>query len=321
MRIEARFAPVFAGLLLCTGPALADPAVTALERALPTGAQETARVADPPRAHGIAIGPAGPMAPPPERQQTGPRLRIAWSWPAGDADRAETALADALAAAGFALIYACRTETCGGFDFRLALPVLPLPDMAVDLGDFRYMASARDDPPALAALLLSAGAATTHAQLTLVAVAPTPTAAPQAPDPTTTPTSPQATETAPDLARLLDTTGHAVLEGLDFPPGGTALAQTGTGPLSALAAWLSADPARRVALVGHTDWTGPPEANITLSRARAAAVAATLAEMGATPSQITVTGVGPFAPRAPNTDRDGRAANRRVDAVRLPDAP
>jgi OOP family OmpA-OmpF porin len=305
-------------LLLVAAPAKSDPALDAVIQALPEGARETARIEDPPSAHGIAIGPAGPMAPPPERRQTGTRLRIAWAWPAGHADRIEATLADALAASGLRPVYTCTTDRCGGFDFRLALPVLPLPDMAVDLRDFRYMAAVRDDPPALAALLVSAGSAVTHAQLTLVKPA---REAEPSPVPSPVP-APATAETAAsnDFAERLDQTGRAVLEGLDFPPGGTALAEDSTGVLADLAAWLMADPARRVALVGHTDWSGTTETNLALSRARAAAVAAALEAMGANPAQATVAGVGPFAPRAANSDPDGLAANRRVEAVLLPPA-
>lgn len=320
MRADRR--AVLAALVLGTGPALADPALPALEAALPAGAQETVRVTDPPGPHAIAIGPAGPMAPPPERVQNGTRLRIAWAWPAGNADTIESGLTDALDTSGFTPLYTCRTQTCGGFDFRLALPVLPLPDMAVDLGDFRYMAAAREDPPALAALLLSAGPATTHAQFTLVTTVPEASEAPQpsiASPPQDQPTE-QNQPAEGGLATRLETVGRAVLEGLDFAPGGTALTQGDAGRLSALVAWLAADPARRVALVGHTDWTGSPDANMALSRARAAAVAAALEDMGATPAQITVAGVGPFAPRSANSDPDGLSANRRVEVVRLPDA-
>lgn len=303
-------------LLFGVAPALAESAIEAIERALPPGARETVRVTDPPGPHGIAIGPAGPMAPPPDRTQRGIRLRIAWSWPAGDVDSRETGFADALKAVGFAPVFACATEACGGFDFRLALPVLPLPDMVVDLGDFRYRALARDDPPALAALLVSRGPTTTHAQLTLVTPAAVPQAVPEPPEAPATP-KPAVTD---DLATRLAATGRAVLEGVAFATGGTALAQDDTGTLAALVTYLGADPARRVALVGHTDWTGSPDTNLALSRARAEAVAAALEEMGANPVQITVAGVGPFAPRASNTDPAGLAANRRVEVVLLPSA-
>lgn len=303
-------------LLLGAAPALAESAIGALEQALPQGVRETARVADPTGLQGIAIGPAGPMAMPPERALRGARLRIAWAWPAGDADKVETRLADALTVSGFAPVYTCRTEACGGFDFRLALPVLPLPDMAVDLGDFRYVAAVRDDPPALAALLLSAGPATTHTQLTLVTQVKLPPANQKEPKAPTDP-GPAASD---DLAAQFDATGRVILEALDFAPGGTALTQDDSETLSKLVDYLAADTARRVALVGHTDWTGPPETNLALSRARAAAVAATLEGMGADPEQITVAGVGPFAPRAPNSGPSGLAANRRVEVVLLPAA-
>ena len=48
-----------------------------------------------------------------------------------------------LQAAGYAVIYECETTVCGGFDFRYATPVLPEPEMHVDLGDFRYLAAER----------------------------------------------------------------------------------------------------------------------------------------------------------------------------------
>jgi OOP family OmpA-OmpF porin len=314
MQAELRIAT--AALLIGASPSPADPALTALEGALPAEARETLRVTDPPRAYAIAIGPAGPMAPPPVRQRDGTRLRIAWNWPRGDTDAAQARLADALAGAGFETLFDCRTDACGGFDFRLALPVLPLPDMVVDLGDFRYIAAARDTPPALASVLISPGPARTHAQVTLVTHAQP---RPHDPSPAEAPAS-AIPAAAPDLVAQLETAGRAVLEGLDFPPGSTALAAEGSAALSALATWLGAEPSRRVALVGHTDWTGTPAANLALSRARADAVADALAAMGSDPAQITTAGVGPFAPRAANAAPEGLAANRRVEVVRLPDA-
>lgn len=325
MRVEGW--PILALLVLGAGPVLGEGVLPALVAALPEGAVETTRSGDPVGPHGIAIGPAGPMAPPPEQVQPGRRLRIAWTWPAGAADAVEDRLDAALQAAGFAPLYRCRTDGCGGFDFRRALPVLPLPDMAVDLGDFRYLAAARDDPPALAALLVSGGQAATHAQITLV-LPPDPTtgregdeprsASPPLPPPAVAPFAPAGADPAPDLGTELEVAGRAVLDGVAFAPGSTVLEPRGRPALAALADWLGADPARRVALVGHTDWTGPTNTNLALSRARAAAVAAVLEDLGADPAQISVAGVGPFAPRAVNTDAEGRGANRRVEAVRLP---
>ena len=331
-----RAAALCALSLLAAGPARATDLAATIALALPEGARETARAMDPTGPHGVAIGPASPMRPPPERTETGARQRIAWTWEGDAADPVQTALVDALVGAGFDMLYACRTDACGGFDFRLALPVLPLPDMAVNLADFRYAVGARESPPALAAVLVSAMEGRTHAQLTLVepADAPPPDAdravLSQAPPDDTSGLADDASRPADDAPRpagdvdlmaRLDTDGRAVLTDLDFEPGGTTLRTGGSAALQDLAAWLAADPARRVALVGHTDWTGTPAANLTVSRARAAAVGAALEALGVDPAQITVAGAGLFAPRATNATPEGRATNRRVEAVRLPDAP
>jgi hypothetical protein len=45
---------------------------------------------------------------------------------------------------GFEILFECKDQACGGFDFRFSTPVLPPPDMQVNLGDFRYLAASRD---------------------------------------------------------------------------------------------------------------------------------------------------------------------------------
>lgn len=72
-----------------------------------------------------------------------------------------------------------------------------------------------------------------------------------------------------------------------------------------------------VSVGGHTDSIGSTQANLALSRSRAAAVAAVLHE--ARPDlRLTVQGFGESRPVAPNTsggkdDPEGRAKNRRVE--------
>jgi OOP family OmpA-OmpF porin len=110
-----------------------------------------------------------------------------------------------------------------------------------------------------------------------------------------------------------------VLDGLAFATGSATLGPGGDAALRALAAYLAATPARRVALVGHTDAQGSVEANIDLSRRRAAAVLARLvAEFGVAPGRLEAHGMGWLAPRATNLTPQGREANRRVEAVALP---
>ncbi len=99
------------------------------------------------------------------------------------------------------------------------------------------------------------------------------------------------------------------------------MAQLGAGDyasLRALAEYLAANPAARVALVGHTDATGALEVNIAISRRRAASVMERLASDYAVPrQQMTAEGMGWLAPLATNITPEGREANRRVEAVLL----
>jgi OOP family OmpA-OmpF porin len=110
-----------------------------------------------------------------------------------------------------------------------------------------------------------------------------------------------------------------VLEGLAFATGSAELAPGGDSILGALAAYLLANPTRRVALVGHTDAQGALEANIALSRRRAQAVTDRLTSAFGVPrTQVEAEGMGWLAPIATNLTPEGRVANRRVEAVVLP---
>ena len=113
--------------------------------------------------------------------------------------------------------------------------------------------------------------------------------------------------------------GSVVLEGLAFESGKAALADPDAPALVALAAWLKANPGRSVTLVGHTDASGSLAANVTLSRQRAATVRQVLIDRyGLSAAQVSAEGVGPLAPRASNDTDQGRAQNRRVEAVLAP---
>ena len=47
--------------------------------------------------------------------------------------------------AGFQERLSCADLVCGGFDFRFAIPVVPAPEMQVDIGNFRFLAAQRGD--------------------------------------------------------------------------------------------------------------------------------------------------------------------------------
>ncbi len=74
-------------------------------------------------------------------------------------------------------------------------------------------------------------------------------------------------------------------------------------------------PVYNVMLEGYTDSTGPEAYNLKLSDRRAAAVAESLKTKGVDGQKISTVGYGESNPIATNKTREGRAQNRRVDAV------
>lgn len=77
-------------------------------------------------------------------------------------------------------------------------------------------------------------------------------------------------------------------------------------------------PDTTVQVVGHTDSTGSASYNQTLSERRANAVADVLMEGGVPFSRIRAIGRGEDQPVASNLTPEGRAQNRRVEIVILP---
>ncbi|HEY3695727.1 OmpA family protein [Phenylobacterium sp.] len=72
-----------------------------------------------------------------------------------------------------------------------------------------------------------------------------------------------------------------------------------------------------VEVQGHTDTTGSKEGNYRLGEARAEAVRRYLNQHGVALNRIGTISYGPDAPVAPNSDRAGRQANRRVVLIVL----
>ncbi len=73
-----------------------------------------------------------------------------------------------------------------------------------------------------------------------------------------------------------------------------------------------------VMLMGFTDNTGKAEYNQTLSKNRAAAVAAYLQGRGVKASRFEILGMGPSNPIASNATATGRTQNRRVEIKIIP---
>lgn len=223
-------------------------------------------------------------------------------------------LRDQLAHEGFEVLFECDTDNCGGFDFRFATPVLPEPEMHVDLGDFRFLSARRGDGPVpdYVSLLVSRSADSGYVQMTRVGsalAAPLPIAAASF--------SPRDAAPTPDaLGDQLLARGKVVLDDLSFATGATELGEGRFGSLAALADFLKANPDKTIALVGHTDAEGTLSANVALSRQRAKSVLNRLVTVhGVNSAQLSADGIGFLSPLASNLTPEGRTQNRRVEAL------
>jgi len=90
------------------------------------------------------------------------------------------------------------------------------------------------------------------------------------------------------------------------------------GTLKEIATVLKENATVRVRIVGHTDADGDDAANLDLSQRRAAAVKAVLtSEFGIDAARMETDGRGETEPAAGNDTPAGKAANRRVEFVKL----
>jgi outer membrane protein OmpA-like peptidoglycan-associated protein len=85
--------------------------------------------------------------------------------------------------------------------------------------------------------------------------------------------------------------------------------------LNEVADVLAAHPNAKMRVEGHTDATGSPEANRSLSQARADAAKRYIADRGVDASRIEAVGYGADRPIASNDTTEGRAENRRTELV------
>lgn len=297
-------------------------AAQAVVTAFPPGTEQTALRVERLGSYGLPIGPwsEGSML---TRPIEGRVEQTAWRIPAPDLGTLEllTPLRTALEADGWRLVFECETVVCGGFDFRYSTQVLPEPGMHVDLGDFRFL-SARKSTGATeehVTLLVSrsTGAGAGYVQMIHIGPAESASAAePVTPSPALKPDAPAiAPGTGNDVWMALESSS-VVLEGLEFAIGAADTARGADNVLKDLADYLATHQNRTLALVGHTDSLGAPETNLALSRRRAEAVRNRLIrDHGVAASRVVALGAGLMAPRDTNLTEEGRARNRRVEAI------
>jgi outer membrane protein OmpA-like peptidoglycan-associated protein len=108
-----------------------------------------------------------------------------------------------------------------------------------------------------------------------------------------------------------------VLEGILFESGSATLDPESNPRLDRVVEYMTHRASARIRIEGHTDNVGNPAANRTLSEQRAQAVRAYLVSHGIDGSRVEAVGLGDAQPIASNDTEEGRAQNRRIEAVEL----
>ncbi|SHJ39832.1 OmpA family protein [Tangfeifania diversioriginum] len=122
------------------------------------------------------------------------------------------------------------------------------------------------------------------------------------------------------MAQDIDEKGSVRIYGIHFETDKATIKEKSKSTLAEIASLLEQKPELNLGVIGHTDATGGMEHNMDLSVQRAEAVVASLAtNYGISEERLTPYGVGPLAPVASNDDEDGRARNRRVELIKLPE--
>ncbi len=97
---------------------------------------------------------------------------------------------------------------------------------------------------------------------------------------------------------------------------GRADLKSGTASnLDRLVAFLNQNPARHVAIEGHTDNVGSDDSNLGLSQRRADSVKSYLVHQGIDSARVAASGMGEHQPVADNQSEGGRLRNRRVEVI------
>ncbi len=119
------------------------------------------------------------------------------------------------------------------------------------------------------------------------------------------------------MAKSITASGHVTLYGIQFDFDKADIKPESRPTLDEIAKFLKSNSEVALVVTGHTDGKGGFDYNVDLSKRRAQAVAADLAQhYGISPARLTPFGAGMSAPIASNDDDAGRAKNRRVELVK-----
>src|SRR5262245_24215409 len=117
------------------------------------------------------------------------------------------------------------------------------------------------------------------------------------------------------IAAAIDKEGFVALD-IHFATGKAEILPESRPIIDEIVSLLKNRPSLRIGVEGHTDNTGNPAANKTLSNARAKAVVEAIAAAGISSNRLDPMGYGQERPVADNRTEEGRAKNRRVELVK-----
>ena len=103
------------------------------------------------------------------------------------------------------------------------------------------------------------------------------------------------------------------MENIEFNVNKSSLASIGGNTVDKIFTILKSYPDIKIEIAGHTDSDGSKIFNQRLSQARVDTVKNTLIELGISPDRIIAKGYGESRPLVPNTTRENKRKNRRVE--------
>jgi len=122
----------------------------------------------------------------------------------------------------------------------------------------------------------------------------------------------------PDTRHKLVEEGKFSTTGILFDVNSDQIKPTSYGVVKEIADVLQQNPGMRVKIIGHTDSDGSDVSNLELSKKRSAAVRnMLLTEFGIDATRVETDGKGEVQPVADNKTKEGKAANRRVEFIKL----
>jgi OmpA-OmpF porin, OOP family len=119
-----------------------------------------------------------------------------------------------------------------------------------------------------------------------------------------------------NLLDALNKSGKIVTHGIHFDVNSATVKAESMGTINEIARLLRDNPQLKLEIGGHTDSTGNPAANVSLSQQRAESVKKLLVGEGIDAGRLSARGFGAGVPIAPNDTLEGKAQNRRVEFVK-----